>query len=105
MASLFTLFGAKGLGVPEVGRLVSEVLGVDLEMRESSYKGGEYFTHRYADGAEISIEGNVLDEDDVHVEEGFPEYSTLIYLNYSRLELEERLSRVKELDLLRSETV
>ncbi|MFI9809988.1 hypothetical protein ACIHEJ_37775 [Streptomyces sp. NPDC052301] len=105
MKSRFTLLGAKGLKVPEAAELAGAALKIGLDLRESSYKGGEYFLHRYIDGAEISIEGNVRDEDGVLTESEFPEYSTLIYLNYSRSELEESLSDVREFDLLRSEAV
>ncbi|MGW5306042.1 hypothetical protein ACWERF_19170 [Streptomyces griseoluteus] len=105
MASRFTLFGAKGLSVPEAAELAGVVLGIELDLRESSYRGGPYFLHRYADGAEISIEGNVRDEEGVLVESGFPDYATLIYLNNSRSELEKTLSEVGKFDLLRTEVV
>ncbi|MFI6404353.1 hypothetical protein [Streptomyces sp. NPDC050548] len=105
MAARFTLFGIKGLKVPDVAQLVAEALSVQLARRESSYKGGEYFFHRGADEVEISVEEHVCDEEGFQAEPEFSEYAVLVYLNYSRLDMEERLLTVKGLDLLRSESI
>lgn len=105
MASRFTLLGAKGLEIAQASRLVGVLLGIRLEMRDSSYRDGEYFLHRYSSGTEVSVEGNVRDEEGELTEPEFPEYTALIYLNYSRVELEGALSAVEDFDLLRVEIV
>ena len=105
MVARFKLFGAKGLEISEVAQLIAESLGLRMDLRESSYKGGEYFICRDESGAEITVERNALDEEGIRTEPEFSEYETLVYLNYGQVATEQVLSEVRELKLLRSETV
>ncbi|MEU6593682.1 hypothetical protein ABZ923_31470 [Streptomyces sp. NPDC046881] len=101
----FALFGFKNPDVSVVARLIGDALTVHLDMRESSYKGGEYFLHRDVGGMEISVEANVRDEEGVLAEPDHPDYPVLVYLNHSSLPAESRISEVDGLDLLRVEDI
>ncbi|MEV0982473.1 hypothetical protein [Streptomyces sp. NPDC049915] len=80
-------------------------LNVDFQVRESSYRGGEYFLHRGAAGLEISVETHACDEDGEYAEPAFTEYETLVYVNNSNPEVEGKMAAVTGLELLRTETV
>ncbi|WP_158717553.1 hypothetical protein [Streptomyces sp. NRRL WC-3744] len=101
----FALFGFRDPDLPRVAHLIGDALTVHLDMRESSFKGGEYFLHRDVDGREISVEGNVRDEEGILTEPDFPAYAVLIYVNYSNLLAESRISKIDGLEFLRVEEI
>lgn len=105
MPSNFTLYGAKGLAPADVVRIIGPRLGVDFSLRDSSYKGGDYYLYRGDDGVEVSIEKHERDRDGMLGEPDFPQYSTLVYVNYARPEIDRELAAVDYLDLLRTEVV
>ncbi|MGK5695561.1 hypothetical protein ACSNOJ_22150 [Streptomyces sp. URMC 128] len=105
MPSLFTLLGSKEIGAADVAHLIGEVLSVSLPVRESSFKGGEYFFSRDSGGMEISVERHVRDEEGEYAEAEFSDYQTLVYINYGNSDVEQRIAAISGLRLLRSETV
>lgn len=105
MSSRFILFGANGSSVARVARLVGEALDAELSLRESSFKGGEYFFNRDSEGMEISVERHMPDDEGDYAEPGFSDYEVLVYVNYGKTAAEERIAGLSGLHLLRVETV
>ena len=105
MPDRFNLYGFHGEDLNEAQRLVSSTLGVEFTSRESSFKGGEYFSHRGSDLFEITIESNFTDDEGILSVPEFPLYPTLIFVSYVTSEVERRLNAQDEIDLLRTETV
>jgi hypothetical protein len=101
----FALYGVDALTVSRVSLIVAAVLGVNFSLRNSSYKGGDYYLYRGMERLEISIEGNECDDEGVPVEPEFPLYAVLVYVNNSTDEVERKLSNLNELKLLRLEIV
>ncbi|MFG3494168.1 hypothetical protein [Streptomyces sp. NPDC047886] len=62
------------------GRLSRE-LGIAFQVRESAYRGGEYFLFDLPSGGEVSVERNYEDEEGFLMEADFPDFSTLVYLS------------------------
>lgn len=105
MPSLFTLLGSKEVSAADVAYLIGEALSMSLPVRESSFKGGEYFFNRDSGGMEISVERHVCDEEGEYAEAEFSDYQTLVYINYGNSDVEQRVAALSSLSLLRSETV
>lgn len=105
MPSRFTLFGSNGFTVAHVAQLIGEALDTELSLRESSFKGGEYFFNRDSEGMEISVERHMPDEEGDYAEPGFSDYEVLVYVNYGKTAAEERIAALSGLHLLRVETV
>ncbi|TXS51746.1 hypothetical protein EAO75_09810 [Streptomyces sp. uw30] len=80
-------------------------MDTELSLRESSFKGGEYFFNRDNQGMEISVERHIPDEEGEYAEPGFSDYDVLVYVNYGRKATEERIAALSGLHLLRFETV
>lgn len=105
MSARFILYGMEGWALSEAARSIATVLGVDFSVRNSSYKGGDYYFYRGVGRLEISIEGNVCDDEDILTEPEFPQCGVLVYVNCSISEVEQKLSTLENLQLLRAETV
>jgi hypothetical protein len=105
VSSRFIAFGAQGTNIEYVAQLIGEALGVDLSLRESSFKGGEYFFIRTGEGMEISVEQHARDEEGEYAESGFSNYGILVYFNYAPSGMEERGAALSGLRLLRVETL
>ncbi|MEU9126449.1 hypothetical protein AB0C96_42820 [Streptomyces sp. NPDC048506] len=105
MPDRFNLYGFRGGDLDEAERLISGALGVKFTSRESSFKGGEYFSHRGSDLFEITIESNFTDDEGILSVPEFPLYPTLIFVSYVTSDVERRLDSQGEIDLLRTETV
>ncbi|MFE3884895.1 hypothetical protein ACFXPQ_18635 [Streptomyces lydicus] len=86
-------------------QLVSDTLGVEFTPKESSFRGGEYFSHQGSGRFEVTIELNYTDDEGILSESEFPLYSTLVFVSYATSEVERRLNAQGEIDLLRSEVV
>ncbi|MFC9227528.1 hypothetical protein ACFTZI_00825 [Streptomyces decoyicus] len=105
MSDRFNLYGFRGGNLDEVERLISDTLGVEFASRESSFKGGAYFSHRGSDRFEVTIERNFTDDEGILSEPEFPLHSTLIFLSYATSEVERLLNALGEIDPLRSEVI
>jgi hypothetical protein len=105
MSDRFNLYGFRGGDIDEVERLISDTLEVEFTSKESSFKGGEYFSHRGSGRFEITIETNFTDDEGILSMPEFPLYSTLIFVSYVNSEVERRLNAQGEIDLLRSEVI
>ncbi|MGP3980039.1 hypothetical protein [Streptomyces sp. KR80] len=95
----------KRRGIADVAEILAASLGVEFALRESSYKGGEYYLYQGADGLEISIEAHWRDEDGILAEPDFPQFSVLVYVNHIITGMDEKLAAVDGLELLRCEVV
>ncbi|MEV0204292.1 hypothetical protein AB0H97_03735 [Streptomyces sp. NPDC050788] len=101
----YTVYGVRRLAPRDVAEIVSAKLAADFTLRESSYKGGEYFIHRTADGVEISIEKQFSDEEGELSEPDFPEYATFVYVNRGKSEIDRQLNELDQLHQIRSEMI
>ncbi|MFE0191593.1 hypothetical protein [Streptomyces sp. NPDC058989] len=100
----FNVYGLREKNLSEAERLISNTLEVEFTARESSFKGGEYFSHRDSN-LEITIESNFADDEGILSVPEFPQYPTLIFVGYVTSEVERRLNAHGEIDLLRTEAV
>ncbi|MEE1763539.1 hypothetical protein [Streptomyces sp. SP18BB07] len=105
MSARFILYGMEGWALNEASRSISTALGVEFSVRNSSYKGGDYYFYRGVGRLEISIEENVRDDEGILGEPEFPQFDALVYVNCSISEVERKLSTVEDLQLLRAETI
>ncbi|MPY60585.1 hypothetical protein [Streptomyces spongiae] len=105
MSARFVLYGIKGTDADEVAHGVADVLGIEFSLRNSSYKRGSYYFHRGAERLSISIERHAHDDEGVLGEPQYPQYGVLVYVNYSVPEVEQKLSTLEQIELLRTETV
>lgn len=104
MTRRFDLYGSRELSAAQAADLLSTVLRVRFDQRDSAYLG-EYYLSRGDAPEEIKVQGNVEDEDHILLEPDFPEFPTLVYVTDGIESVAETLSVVPELSLLRSETV
>jgi hypothetical protein len=79
MASMFFLFGAKGTPLGRVAEEFGAALGVEMESRDSAYKGGEYYLG-ISKGRKVSVESNWMDEEGEMAEPEFRDYDVLVYI-------------------------
>ncbi|GAA4561238.1 hypothetical protein [Streptomyces collinus] len=105
MPARFALLGTKQTNIADVARSVGDALGRTLSLRESSYRGGEYFFNRDSDGTELSVEQNVRDEEGQYVEPEYSHYRVLVYVNYGNSAIERKVADIPGLHFLRVETV
>ncbi len=116
MFDVYELYGSRVADLRDVRSLLSHALGVVLECHESYYLG-EYFLASWPSGQKLTIESNQLEDEGGHYsqETEFPEYKTLVRLEYcapSRLddgpapdELSSRLGNLDGLILLQRNSV
>ncbi|MEW1751558.1 hypothetical protein ACIQU1_23040 [Streptomyces angustmyceticus] len=105
MSDRFNLHGLRRDNLDEAKRLISDTLGVEFTPKESSFRGGAYFSHRGSDRFEVTIERNFTDDEGILSEPEFPLHSTLIFVSYATSEVEGLLNALGEIDLLRSEVI
>lgn len=98
----YILYGAKEPSAGEVAAAIERSLEVDLELRESSYKGGEYFRHRGESEWEVSVELNWRDEEGILAKPKFPDFPVLVYLSEAPVEIEEIVDVVPQIRKLQS---
>ncbi|MFC8727605.1 MULTISPECIES: hypothetical protein [Streptomyces] len=89
----------------EVARILGGLLGVRLEERESSYRGGAYFRGELAADGEVLVQLNWADEDGELAEPEFPEFVILVYVNSVSAEMAGSISASGKLSLLREEVL
>ncbi|GHI07934.1 hypothetical protein Scel_62550 [Streptomyces cellostaticus] len=101
----YLVYGMQSAVISDAMSLVSRVLGVAFEVRESSYKGGEYY--RYVDqaGWDISIQSHWRDEDGILAKPEFPQCSVLVYVNEVPREVEEKMDSIPSLSKLQSRVI
>lgn len=105
MGSIFNLYGVSGMELAEVARILGGLLGVRLEERESSYRGGVYFRGELATDGEVLVQLNWADEDGELAEPEFPEFVILVYVNSVSAEMAGSISTSGKLSLLREEVL
>ncbi|GGY07279.1 hypothetical protein GCM10010510_61530 [Streptomyces anandii JCM 4720] len=98
----YLVYGMKSTAVEEAVVAISNALQVTFELRESSYKGGQYFRYRDNGGWDVSIESHWQDEDGLLAKPDFSEYSVLIYVNEVPLEVEGKFDRIPSIRKLES---
>ncbi len=83
MFDVYEMYGSRGANLQEVRTRLSSSLGLVFEDHESYYLG-EYFLARGPSGQKITIESNQLEDEDgtYSQEDEFPEYETLVRLQY-----------------------
>lgn len=77
----YDLYGVVGLSLLLAKERVEEMLGVFLEERESSYQGGIYYAWGRSDSEHYVLRVNVDPFDEGPVEQDFPEFPVLLYVN------------------------
>ena len=99
---IFDLYGTDELSVGEVRDLVTLMLSVEFSLRNSGYRGGDYFLWQ-GDGEEVvTVCGNFEDEDGELFEPEFSEFPVLLQVDGSeRAEWIETLIAATGLTLLR----
>lgn len=103
MASRFHLYGSQGHSLKATAHAVSDALDVDLELRESSYKGGEYYYGATTEGFKVTVENNWEDEEGELVEPEWPSFKILIYTEMLTADGERTMSAVPHVTPLRIE--
>ncbi|MFD8423536.1 hypothetical protein [Streptomyces sp. NPDC059466] len=100
----YILYGMRLGDIVSAVSVVSGVLNVEFELRESSYKGGSYYRHVSEEGWSISIETHWRDVDEVLAKPDFPQFSILIYANEVPRVIETMMDGILELQQLQSRT-
>lgn len=99
------LFGMADADLSRAGSLIERIVDIRLEMRDSYYRGGDYYLWKGTD-VELTLQLNYdcLDED--LAEEDFPDSKILVYLSGSERahEIASLLRGAPELRLLRSKS-
>ena len=100
----FDLFGSRKLQLLEVAGLIRSATGIELELHESGYRGGDYYRSLGFKGGEIIVQINFEDNEGYLTETDFEDYQTLVYVNGGSDEIARAL-KIEGLDLLRSELI
>lgn len=85
-------------------RAVNAALGLNLEERESEFRG-IYFGTPVGSAIEVLVQKNHLDDEVEALEAEFADYPTLVYVNPSSDAIESALASVGSLQLVRSEVL
>ncbi|MDT4837941.1 hypothetical protein [Phytopseudomonas flavescens] len=91
MTIAYDLYGGRELSLLLAKEHVEEMLGVSLEERESSYQGGIYYVWGRNDSEHYVLKVNVDPFDEEPVEQDFPDFPVLLYINAT-----ERSSSIEE---------
>lgn len=104
MTVAYDLYGAKDLGLLSAKVNVERVLGEIFEERDSSYQGGIYYMLGGGDAESFVIKLNVDPFDGGAVEQDYPGYKVLLYINATdRSSALEEVMRQAGFKLLRHE--
>ena len=79
--AIYDLYGCTSDDICGARELLEAVLSVKFDIRESEYKGGEYFQWGQTNGEHFVLKRNVDPVDGEPAEMSFPAYKTLFYLN------------------------
>ena len=103
----YDLYGASEIGPIELRDRVQELLGIEFEERDSSYRGAYYRAGDLRGEHLVVLANGPEDEPDEMAEPDFPDKRVLLEVNGTeRAEpLREVLSKIPELMLLRSKNV
>jgi hypothetical protein len=77
----FELFGSPTTDIAQVRAAVEGLLGCALEEHESAYVEGEYYRADLPDGESVVVKRNLDPFDQEPLEENFPEYPVLVYVD------------------------
>ena len=83
---------------------VTRATGVEFDLHNSYFLGGDYFCGTSAGGAEVMVRPNAEDEEGELIESEFPEHRTLVYVNDCDDDTASALARVEGLEHLRTRT-
>jgi hypothetical protein len=105
MTTAYDLYGSKNLSLESARGRVGEALGVFLEERDSSYQGGTYYMWGRSDSEHIILKENVDPFDGDPVEQSFPNYPVLLYINATERssDIEKSIRQDGSFNLLRRE--
>lgn len=81
MTTAYDLYGSRSLSLLSARGHAEEALGISLEERDSSYQGGTYYIWGSSDSEHIVLKVNVDPFDGDPVEQNFPDYPILLYIN------------------------
>ncbi|WP_083196199.1 hypothetical protein [Pseudomonas sp. AU12215] len=77
----YDLYGAKALSLLLAREHIEEMFGVSLDERNSTYQGGTYYMLGSNDSENFILKLNLDPFDDEPVEQNFPDYPVLLYIN------------------------
>lgn len=99
----YSLYGINGTPLCQVAVFLGDLLQVDFQERESSYKGGKYFLAQTREELEVSVESNWVDDEGYASEPEHANYEILVYVNRANEAVFKSISGVEGLKLLRVE--
>jgi hypothetical protein len=98
------LYGWRHADLTRAAQQVSRALGVSLELRISTLRGGDYYIWRGERGAEIIVQLNFRDEYGEFEVPRFPAYPVLLYASGLSQLAYEVLGQLDAVELLESRT-
>ncbi|WP_175181465.1 hypothetical protein [Achromobacter aegrifaciens] len=81
MNNAYDLYGAKDISLLLARSRIEEVFGISFEERNSTYHGGDYYMFGSNDSENFVLKMNLDPFDEEPVEQGFPDYPVLLYIN------------------------
>ncbi|MDD0967807.1 MULTISPECIES: hypothetical protein [Pseudomonas] len=99
----YDLYGVKNLSVSAARSKVEESLELSLDRRESGYHGGEYYFFGNKESEHLTLKNNIDPFDGEAVEQEFPEYPVLLYVDSTGRAEEITKKLAEEFFLLRRE--
>lgn len=105
MTTAYDLYGARDIDISLAREYLEGALGIVLEERESSYQGGIYYVCGTNDSENFVLKINVDPFDGGAVEQNFPDYPVLLYINATArsIDLEAVIRKEGYFDFLRHE--
>jgi len=101
----FDLYGWRAMPLPQACALIARALGVEFELHESGYRGGDYYRSARHERPEVIVQPNFEDDEGYLSEGRFADYETLVYINGSNDEVATTLASIEGLDFLRSQVI
>jgi hypothetical protein len=99
------LYGWRHGDLARAAQQVSRALGVQLELRVSSFQAGDYCTWAGEGGAEIIVQYNSRDEGGLFEVPAFPAHSVLLYARCLPDHAFEVLGQLDGIELLQSRSI
>lgn len=101
----YDLYGAKTLTLLLAREHIEGILGVSLDERNSTYQGGVYYMLGSNESENFILKVNLDPFDDEPVEQNFPDYPVLLYINATARssDVEEAIKKGACFKLLRHE--
>ncbi|MCA1671733.1 MAG: hypothetical protein ABR608_06925 [Pseudonocardiaceae bacterium] len=101
----FDLYGWRSMPLAAAADLIARAVGVEFELHDSGYHGGDYYRSKCFGSEEILVQDNFEDEEGYLAEPNFPEHHTLVYINGASEKVARVLADVEDLEPLRSELI